>query len=500
MALYELKVNDTILLATPAGDDPQPPEGDPVTLLDFRRDYEQPAKLTFAIGRDIFGAALTPDSLVQLRIDNQLVFTGLLDPVQPSARENEPPAQIYTARDHAAALQQAHLTDVYDRQTIHLDAGRLSDVLAEYLTHCDAELERVGVSTEILFSAGAGELWTYPTSVSAEDVDAGFRAIAANTLGAACFVDPNGGSPAYRFVPLWHSDTYDVAFEQLRIGEFTLRTSTDDRVGAVRTVASVDVGEYEEWIERAMLPAWDSVHAGADTPHNAATDGDGRDPETYDTDGRIYRYRLWSFAAFADDLSTDMEMYAFSPVVNDADQRRVVYEVEAINWQDKTVLLKYPAYRTHNLDNAFGHDPFNAPAGDVYLRFRIKARANINTPSYRKPTEGFAGRAVALRPITCAVEKIIEVPPGITISEYAAQALQVLSEPVTEGSIPFNDDMPLDLVGLDRRINVVRTSGGTTGYEQLAAPLRGITFDFQQYRGTLEFSDDQTSLMKGGSQ
>ncbi len=88
-------------------------------------------------------------------------------------------------------------------------------------------------------------------------IDEGMRAITQQAPGVRVFIDPNAGSPAYRFVNLYGSPRLDVVLDETRIAEFAVRQSLEGRAGVVRTTARRVMGSSPVTQAVAMTPAWD---------------------------------------------------------------------------------------------------------------------------------------------------------------------------------------------------------------------------------------------------
>lgn len=482
-----------------------------VTPVSLRVNYEDPAELTLQVDRDIWAPAFRADSRVQLWVDGVLRFEGLSGIPRPFAKVGGAVIQEIVCRDRAHALGQAGLADNWDNSAIELDAGALSAVLAQYLPFVQEHLERVGVDTAFQYENGAEGAECTPVTIGSGNVAGGFREIAAAAPGVMCWLHPGDGKtqkPAYRFTRIFESPQYDLAFEAVRVPEIDLQVSLDGRCGAVRTGRTSQWGQATEYLERELTPGWNSKLEAGWSPAKANQTSTANEvamaPERW-ADAQYYAwvYRRFSFAAFADILARNAAMVAvaYSTFESDAPVSWFI-QVEDVDWETQHVMLRFPAIMDAPAGQPFGRDYIvsgAAKAATVALRFSYKGMTGMFGESIRVPAQGFGGRAYQLAPITCGCERLIGVPAGVDNETYCRQAFMAMSEPIVSGRVPINGDLPADLWGLNRRINIVRESGDATGYEALAAPLLGVTVEFASGgAASLEFNTDRSLLVRGG--
>ncbi|MFH1417259.1 MAG: hypothetical protein ABII12_03115 [Planctomycetota bacterium] len=521
MASLELRVNGSLVLQSPRAGGSRVVRGDvgPVTVESFTRTYDEPATLIFRVDRDVFSPAFAPDSRVELRVDGTIVFLGLSGPPQPVLSTSEQaPTQRYTAVDHSAALPP--FVDRWDQTSVALKGGNLSAVLAEYLPRVSGHLRRVGIGTQFLYSGDTAAMQCYPVTVQSGTIDGGFREIAAAALGVRCFLDPNGGQPAYHFVSLFDQsqEPYDVVFEQVRVPELAIKQSVEGRCGAVRTANSEQIAQLEDQFYDELEPAWEEAQEDEwlTTLSHKATEKEvwKESPEggayvwqiVDDTDVADV-FRRFSFADFAGQVPNDAKLAAYINVRTGEEGGDPSYtyrqvEIKEIDWDTHTLTLREPAVLDSRIYACIGNDAHakgRAKPAKTVLAWRVLGSQFLTEDGYRIPEGGgLAGRAYQLAPITCGYERLIAVPPGVDAERYVVQAFSVLSEPVVSGRVPINGDLPNVLWKLGRRVNIKRQSGGATGMENLAAPLLGITVEFESGgRCELDFSTDRSSLLRG---
>ena len=536
--IYKLKVSGRTVCETPSATGAHCQRGTvgQVSLVSLKGDYDNPWELIVRVDRDPWQPEFAADSTVELLVDNVRRFSGLCGACQPSLAHGRSASQQYVCRDAASALRNAPLIGQWDQQTIWLRPGKLSDVLAQYLPYVDDELTRLGLDTEFSYDGGAENAQVLPVTLTAGNVDGGFREIAAAALGVRCLIDASSSPARYRFIQVYQAPTYDLAFESVRIPEFDPQISFEGRCGAVRTCHQSDKADAERTAQFEMQPAWPKDHKEEEkwSPHRVTmvtmTSPHPEDipgapetpladrPKASDSLATDITFRLYSFKAFADaraisNMGTRIEEGMPAIAVCYPQEEHEGYggaprfiEIEKWDWSAKTVLLKYPAIAIP-ADNSRGQS-FGWPGtfergvgkpGTVHLRFIFTGKVSLDFKAIRVPPADYAGRAFMMMPATCACEKRISIPAGVDKQEYCQQAFRVWSEPACTGKVPISGDLPADLWGLGRRINLVRESGGPIGYEQLAAPLMGINVRFEGGgQADLEFSTDTSMLLRGG--
>ena len=505
MAVYQLFINSNLVVASPGGGS-TPPAGTPVISLDtFERNYEGPSELVFRCHCDWRSPPYAADSVVTLLRDEREVFRGLLDLPRPLASVRSDPQVQYTAHGLGHALSNPTVVDDNDNASIALQPATLEEVVNTYLVYVSETLTAYGVDPTVQYLRGAGGIQTFPVTLEAESVDGGFRRIAAAAPGVHLLLlaDPNGGAPRYTFVNVWASPAYSLVMDDLRIEDLSIQRSIEGRAGAVRTLQGETLGSADVTLNqlRDLAPAWNPALEAEWTLSNAFSHLDNG---TKDALADVYR--VFSFAAFAGEITPDTPMTALVEAIPDeVNPRWQRVSIVSVNWNAKTVTLNLPAVKALGKYRAGRYNP-NEPgrAKPAPVRLQFAPSGSASTPiiinSVRFPEVGFSGTAYQLAPITCGYEKIIQVPPGVNTEDYVRDAHAALSEPTASGSVPIAGDLPDALWALDRRVNVSTASHGQTGYESLNAPLMGVRLAFAAGgSATLELDKDQTELLREGA-
>ena len=503
-----------------------------IEIVKFERSYDEPAKLTFLLIGEWAPYPFGADVLCELYQGNVRVFEGLTDL----------PAVIFTADNQKAveyvAMDRREVMGRFTAKTspeelpgfpepvrvpeISLPAGPLSDAVDALLAHIGDDLLEKGVANLVNYVGGADQLQCQGTTITDSSIDRAFAELAAHAPGCRVMIDPSvGGSPRYTFVNLFGVATRDVVIDETRVGSLPLAASTEGCVGAVLIHGGTTQGEGEFNFTQigSLLPAWNQtleaewklgvggflIANGPDHDEMAKVfrlysfadienpPNPGTEPRQVTRTGRIAvaTFKFWDYVP-DDPFANQFERVGFS-----------------INFETQTVLLNEPA-----VDIGIGNNlPF-----DLFSKMHTKghaqrtnkgvillwgeegnAQVTIDINRIRYPEEGFSGRAYALAPIKCGVEKTIAVPAGVTRLDYAAQAHLAYSEPVISGELPLNEDLPADLMLLGKRINIKTNSQGGTGFETMAAPLFGVSVTYlPQITSSLRFSRDLSTLISGG--
>ncbi len=504
MVIYELFIDGSLVLASPGAATP-PPTGSVVSLETFSRGYDEPSSLVLRVDGDWRTAAYPADAVVDLRRDGVIVFQGLLDVPRPVLSTSSYPGMRYTAYDLCRALDGPTALTESGSASVRLSSGPLSSVVDQFLLLVADILTEKGVSDECAYVGGAGAIQALPVSLDAASIDDGFRQIAAAAPGVRVFLspDPAGDLPKYTFVNLFGSPTHDLVMDETRVPELNIYRSLDGRAGAVKTLEGVTQGSADvEITERYwMVPAWDASLESRWTWHDAGErDNDGAETELSAV------HRRFSFAAFTDAIGPDTPMgVEICSVWDDTNSRWRRVTILSLDWEARTLTLVLPALR--QLGNWVGHrfnpnEPGRAKGATVRLCYSLSGA--VGTPifiqSVRHPATGFAGPVFDLAPMTCGYEAVITVPAGVNTEAYVRDAHTALSQPVTVGSIPLDEDLPADLWYLDRRLNITTASHGETGFEDLGAPLMGIRVAFAGgVSAVLEMEKDPSILLREGS-
>lgn len=502
MASYVLTVNGTVVASSGS-------PLDTATLVSFTRNYDDPAELVFRVQGDFRNAPYPVDAVVQLTLDGATVFDGYTYVPRPVYSAGEYPAVEYTAYDRSRALRGPSAENSNGYPEISLPGGTLASVANAYFALAADLLRSVNVSEIPLFTGDAGDVTCFPVSINGETVDEAIRNIAAAAPGVRVFMAPpvsQGQRCHYQFVRLVRSPLADVVIDQRRVQSLIIQPRIERRCGAVKTLggqtqASADVETHED-VE--LFPAWDPANQPAWTRREAyqlKPDNTFANPEL----AIVYRRYGW----IAEGVTKDRIRSAMIRIVDEPNPLDALWQeraIESIDEESQTVLLRRPAIAPYHTRNrlAFMNPNLRGRAVGVPAKLRVALAGSASTPiyitSYRVPASGFAGRAYQLAPFTCGYEQKISVPAGVNHEQYARDAFEALSEPTVVGSVPFNEHLPAEFWLLNRRINLRTQNNGATGYENLEAPLLGVSQTWAAGgTSSLDFDRDDTVTLAGGA-
>lgn len=507
MTVFTLKV-DGLLVPLGGG------HADPLrnSLVRYELSYDGPAELVVRFHRDWRSPPYSADALVEFFADGTRRFVGRFDPPRPYVAANNDRYIEYSAQDlcdHAARL---FPYSQYDKPSFAMSPGPLASVLAAYLAAPDVSLKltEAGIDTTFNFVGGAEAMECFPVSLESASLDGAMRSIAAAASGGVgVFLDASADPPRYTFVAQYAAPTYDLVVDTTLIEKLDILRSIEGRAGAVQTLAGQTTGSVDVVLDNRfeMTKAWSSAPNQLDvTPEEewtfreASSTDDAGDPVSLAS-----VYRLFSFAGAPTPPTVDsniaVEIYV-APDADGANGRWKRAEILQIDHDNRTVLLKEPALKNPSVGRWNPHEPGRAKGARVRLAWSTAATgsAQINIPSIRYPSEGFAGRVVTMAPVRGRTVRLIAVPPGVNREVYARFAHAAISEPLVRGEVPVMGDLPASLWSLSRRINIRSAQHGPTGYESLEAPLKGIRVEFDGGRSAkLQLSRDTAALVDGGA-
>lgn len=492
-----LFINDTLVFASPSDRGPSTFEGRPIIAETLERNYDGPATLAFRIDGGFQSPGYSPDDRVKLQIDGATVFVGRLGMPRVLASVNTPWVVQYNSHDDSHIQRPA--TSSNGVTSIALPAGRLGDAVDEYLSHISDHLAEVGLATSVNYAGGAENVQVLPVSLTDKTVTEGFRILAQSAPGVRAHVTiGSDGKPIWQFVSIYASDITTIEIDQTIVDQLDIQHSLEGRAGAVRTTQRTVSGATSSQSVIAMSPAWDT-NLESQWVLNDARSADAAGAE----DPLSLIYRLWSFASFAGQVTREAEVAVHVVLPGMLPPRQVQVAIDSINWNNKLVLLTYPAIKPQKKGKAshiFNPTvPGRARAAATKLRFTTGGSGSITVPGSRYPGSGFAGTAYDLAPVSMAFERQVDLPDGVDPELYAYHAWRALSEPLIQGSLPIAGDPPKDLLLLDRRVNLATSSHGEIGFESIDAPVNGIRWSFEHGgRVDLDFSTDLTGLLRGG--
>lgn len=496
-----------------------------IEIVKFERNYDEPARLTFLLIGEWAPYPFGADVLCELYQGNVRVFEGLTDlPAVVFTADNQKAVE-YTAKDRREVMSRVTAKTTPEElpgfpepervPEISLPAGPLSVAVDALLAHIGVDLLLKGLDDEVNYVGDADQLQCLGTTITDSSIDRAFAELAAHAPGCRVMIDPSvGGSPRYTFVNLFGAPTRDVYIDETRVGSLPIQQSVEGCVGAVLIHGGTTQGEgdFNFTNQGALEPAWDAAleanwklpAAGFIMPQNDAQEQLSK------------VFRLYSFAnieAAGTPVTRTGRIAVWVRKLHDGevgDSNPLAYERVGftINHDAQTVLLNEPAIETGTSIQQvawWSRQYVRGLATRVHLGVGISwgeeggAQVTIDINRIRYPETGYAGRAFALAPISCSVEKTIAVPAGVTRADYAVQALLAYSEPVISGELPLNEDLPADLMLLGKRINIRTRSFGGSGFETMAAPLFGVSVGFlPQITSAMRFSRDLSSLLSGG--
>lgn len=491
------------------------------SLVRYEASYEGPAQLVVHCHVDWRSAPFSPDGFVELFVDGARVFVGRFDPPRTFVAADNEQFVEYSARDlrdHAARIIPFN---PLGQPSFSLSPGRLESVLEEYLASPEvgAALASCGIDVSPEFVGGAEELETFPVSLDRASLDEAMQQIAAHAPGCAVRLDAASNPPRYLFVNLFGTPLYDVVIEEERLAELDLIPGIDGRAGAVQTLAGETTGTTPEQPLEFVAP----LLAGWPTAPNPETGrtlmeewtiGDAAELDGGDPHPRAMVYRRFDFGYLMEPggdpppqpgcaLAAEVRIYRDGENAANDRWRRV--EILAVDWEQRVLWLKDPAL-VHS-PRAFAgrynvYEPGRARGAAVRLRWSraVAGRTTIYTAAQRYPASGFSGRILSYAPVRAAVVKLIAVPAGVDRTRWARQAHAAFSEPEWTGRIPISGDLPVALWQWDKRVNLLSASHGPTGFEALAAPIKGLRVTFAGGGAAeIELSRDTTATARGAA-
>lgn len=499
-----------------------------IEIVKLERSYDEPTKLTFMLIGEWAPYPFGADVLVELYQGAVRVFEGLTDlPSVIFTADNQKAVQ-YTAEDRRAAMDQViaktspeQLPDFPPPERvpqINLPAGPLSVAVDALLVHVGVDMLEKGLAAVVNYVGSAETLLSRGITVSDASIDRAFIELAASAPGCRVMINPSGGgAPRYTMVNLFGTATRDVYIDETRISELPIQASTKGRAGAVKIYGGLTHGStsarFNHHLE--LVPAWDPEKEKEWSQDRAGGLMNIHPfiPEQEEL-FKVFRTFLFRYPGASQEVPMNSTIGCvlrkgrnINGDGNDLDNYFETAGIDTIDFEAGTVTLREPAVRraTPSVRSCPGlqrggnvDEELNPQA---YLAWSDEDTANVDitiTP-IRYPETGFAGRAVALSPIKCAVEMVVTAPPGVDRNIYAVQAWMAYSEPIISGSLPINEDLPSDLFFLGRRINLRTRSHGGTGFEEMAAPIMGVSVTFGPHiQSELEFSRDFSALVSGG--
>lgn len=481
------KVLDTAAAATPR-----------VVLSHLARSFDGPAELGFAVLNQWRNPAWSADSDVRLERDGRALFRGLLD--LPASQVTLGGSRLnFIARDRSNIQRPAVATTGFT--AIRLTPATLGNTATQLLAHVATTLESIGLQPTFAYSGGAEAIQVLQVDLANKTIAEAVRMVAEAAPGVRVWLDPTGeDGDQWRFVAVYNSPRVVIEIDVDRLPEFSIQRSLEGRCGAVRTNSRQANSQNNVTTKTQLAAAWNTALQANWTIDQArsSTDASGAASEMSKV------YRVWSFAAFASAVSPEFEIEAQVLKPGYTTPVYQTIEIESIDWDAKTVTLVQPAIRMMRYRKCAGGRFFSVPGkaspADVWLRYTNNTQGSTTLPGERFPQSGFAGRAFALAPTTMAFEKQIEVPPGVPMAAYAADAFRALSEPLVEGSVTLYGDLPDAVLDLAARVCFATASLGPTGYETLDAPVFGyrINFSEQGNSSEIQFSSSKELMMQKG--
>lgn len=491
---YQLYIADQKVLdtASPAAATPR------VVLSHLARSFDGPAELGFAVLNQWRNSAWSADSDVRLERDGRVLFRGLLD--LPATKATLGGSRLeFVAKDRANIQRPAVATTGFT--AIRLTPATLGDTGTQLLTHLATTLAAIGLQPTFAYSGGAEAIQCLQVDLANKTITEAIRMVAEAAPGVRVFLDPTGDDgDQWRFVAVYNSPRVTIQIDVDRLPDFSIQRSLEGRCGAVRTNSKTASSQNNTTVKAQLAPAWNTALQSSWTADQArsSTAASGAPSDMAKV------YRIWSFASFASAVSKEFEIEALilkpgftTPVYQSS-------EIESIDWDAKTVTLVQPAVKMPHYRKCAGGRFYSVPgkatAADVYLRYTNNTQGSTTLPGERYPQSGFAGRAVALAPITMAFEKQVEVPAGVPMAAYAADAFRALSEPLVEGGVTLYGDLPDAVLDLAARVSFATAGLGPTGYETLDAPVFGYRLNFSEQGNSAEiqFSSSKELMLQKG--
>lgn len=500
MAMWALKIGGVeVARSEPGGDGSQRPSlVEPVSL---ERSYDGPAVLTMFVRGDARRRTYSADATVILTRDDDVVFTGLLQLPRATAQTGDPGGTEYQAVDRSTLAANRRAVDSNGATKWQSGYGELSAVANGFLAKMAGALGPVGVEVSARF-INCGGIPIYPLAFDGVSIDAGLRQIAAAAPGVRLLMGP--GDSQYVFVGAYRSPELLINASSEILGAVDIIQSLEGCCGAVKTNSRNETLSYALAGIADLQPAWDSSLQSQWSLVNAMsmnTDGSEGGLSSVFRVFRIVPPMLLPPPRDGDEMWVEQRAPDGTlPPWNRRDISRIDLAAGLVETRDPIIGYIKPTKAGRR--NAM--IPGQSLPGIARLRYVQRGSGEHTVEGSRYPLSGYQGRAVQLAPISMAFEKLIEVPAlpqgSFNHALYARAAWEVLSEPVTQGTVTIAGDPPAGIFGLDRRISLAATSGAPTGYESMRAPLNGIRIEFAGgMRTTLSFNTQRSVLLAGGA-
>lgn len=478
MAVWQLTIGGGLVLDSSR---PQVGPAD-VALESLTRSYDAPTELVVSTQA---GTRWPADAITRLTADGQTVFVGLLDLPSLTHGARDGGRTTYRAYDRARLMLGRTSVNAAGETSGSTLYGDLEDVAQAYLTAVAAQCTGAGVAASARYVAGAGGVACYPISIDGESVDAVLRRLAAAAPGVR--VHMSAGESQYAFVRV--RATPVVELDVTGMTECAITHSLEGCCGAVQTSARTVSVSGSATVTLALAGDWSQAEQAAWTISQA-----GDSPV----------FRRWSYAASSIGAAAvpNQQSVMWIEVSVDGEWRRAdAISAGQVDFVTKRVITANPLVAGFVPRVAARRNPnipgFAVPA-TARLVFTQSGAGTVPVPVARYPAAGFGGRAYALAPQSMGFARVIDVPALPDGASFRADGWvramhDVLSEPVTRGTLTMAGDPSAALCGLERRISLVGPR--RTGYEEMAAPLMSIEIDFPGRTYTLGFDTREPALM-----
>lgn len=446
---------------------------DAARQLDFR-ELGDPTVFAFSLGQE-----------VRLEVNGIEVFAGRINERAAGPR--------YRAED---AKARAKMIDLFDDETnraeIQLPRMPANEMLDILFDKHATQLANEGLSATRT-NVPTGEVAGHSFSGSLLDA---VKFVLGQLPGWEVLVDET----EWRFIDTASSPTFTLALDARHTGGLGgIRISDEGRYTAVRLLGS-EVSSITKK-EATAQPAWNQALESNWTKNDAKSSS----TPTGARSDQAAVFRRWSVppstasqVVLSGQTSENGETVPLKPFLGvlrsdvlggtpeDRYVRKRVADLSQLG--DGIIVSEDPLLVVPNQDRVNFHNP-NQPgkskrAPDV--RFVFYGKTTLAAPGIRVPATGFEGTAFDV--INIRRDRVVRVDEnGLVNEEFAQRILDSLKNLLVEGGVDVLGDVPPELWGLDRRVNIT-SSKVVTGMEAINAPVRSLAYDFRNQRASLDLS------------